>query len=148
MKPYLLLFDIDWTLCEMNDSATPYNHTGEDTPIHSTCVLLQAVIHSFQKMGTANNFRVGILTARKEKAYKEVTRKWFDYYFPEVFKYPFLEFHMQQGSVADKAHIFKERRLQELQEQFDIIWIIEDDENMVEVCRKLKVPLYLFHNNA
>ena len=44
---------------------------------------------------------------------------------------------MQEKSQADKNHIFKEEKLRELQKEYDIIAVIDDNPYLVPVCKKL-----------
>lgn len=126
-KPKCIIFDLDWTLCELWDSANPYNHDGEEISIpwmELIYELLEERIHCI------------ILTGRKRKEYWEVTEKWLEFYW-----IPYLELIMQEWSTAEKNHIYKEKELIKLQERYDIVAMFDDNTDLIPVCKKLWILL-------
>lgn len=82
------------------------------------------------------------MTGRKEKAYRDITWKWIEknlYYMP-------CKLVMQEGSQAKKNHIFKKEALQKLQEEYDIIALIDDNPDLIPVCKELKILLLQVHS--
>lgn len=53
---------------------------------------------------------------------------------------------MQEGSQAQKNHIFKKEALQKLQEEYDIIALIDDNPDLIPVCKELKILLLQVHS--
>lgn len=48
---------------------------------------------------------------------------------------------MQEGSMWEKNHIYKEKELIKLQEQYDIIAMFDDNQDLIPVCKRLWIPL-------
>lgn len=128
-KPKAIIFDLDWTLCELWDSANPYNHDGEELEIES-------MTHIYKHLHYLGwDIRV-IMTWRKKKDFWEVTREWL---MNNNFLYDRLI--MQEGSTAEKNHIFKSKELRKLQKQYEIIAMFDDNPDLIPVCKELWIPL-------
>ena len=127
MKRKAIVFDLDWTLCELWDSVNPYNHDGEEISIPWMELIYQSV---------EEHWNCIILTGRKRKDYGEVTKKWLD--FNEI---SYLELIMQEWSTAEKNHIYKEKELIKLQERYDIVAMFDDNCDLIPVCKKLGILL-------
>ena len=64
-KPKAIIFDLDWTLCELWDSANPYNHDGEELEIES-------MTHIYKHLHYLGwDIRV-IMTWRKRKTFEKL----------------------------------------------------------------------------
>ena len=132
MKPKAIILDLDGTLCELWDSANPYNHDGEEYVISE----MKYIVETFENTLT----KIIILTGRKMKDYWTVTEKWLresDIIYDELI--------MQEGSTAEKNHIYKEKELAKLQERYDIVAILDDNEDLIPVCKKLWILLLTVH---
>lgn len=44
---------------------------------------------------------------------------------------------MQPGSVAKKNHIWKEEKLLQLMEEYEIMALVDDNPDMQDVCKRL-----------
>lgn len=86
------------------------------------------------------NIHILILTGRKEK-YRAMTEKWL---YENAIEYDKLI--MQEKSMADKNHIYKEEKLLELQKEYDIRMVYDDNFKVGEVCARLKIP-FIFVTN-
>lgn len=53
---------------------------------------------------------------------------------------------MQMKSTADKNHVFKREQLQKIQERYDIIAVIDDNPELIDVCRDLSITLLQVHS--
>lgn len=133
MKPKAIVFDLDGTLCELWDSANPYNHDGEEYLIPN----MRYILESFSSYEDT----IIILTWRKRKEYWETTKKWLDDC--NVF---YDELIMQEWSTAEKNHIYKEKELIKLQERYDIVAMFDDNPDLIPVCAKLWILLLQVHN--
>lgn len=138
MKPKAIIFDLDWVLCELWDSANPYNHDGEEYVISDMKWIFDSFWCNYAFRSKQAN--IIILTGRKKKEYWEVTEKW-------LFDNEFIhsELIMQEWSQAEKNHIYKEKELIKLQERYDIVAMFDDNELLVPVCKKLWILLLQVH---
>lgn len=127
-KPKCIIFDLDWTLCELWDSSNPYNHDGEEYRIREMSIIYDEFLRWYNKLI--------ILTGRKRKEYGAVTEKWLEY---NDIKYE--ELIMQEWSTAESNHIYKEKELVKLQEQYDIVAMFDDNPDLIPVCKKLWILL-------
>ncbi len=131
-KPKCLVFDLDWVLCELWDSSNPYNHNGEEYVITE----MKYILESF----ASYEDEVIILTGRKRKDYWKITEKWLDdsdIYYDKLI--------MQEWSQGEKNHIYKEKELIKLQERYDIVAMVDDNPDLVPVCKKLGILLLQVH---
>lgn len=134
MKPEAIIFDLDGTLCTLSDSSNPYNHDGEEVIIPEMRFILQSLHLPFvDKI---------LLTGRKKKEYWYITEKWLE---DNGMAFDFDRIIMQEKSQADKNHVFKEEKLRELQKQYDIIAVFDDNPDLVPVCKKLWILLLQVH---
>lgn len=67
MTKSCVIFDLDGTLCELGDSANPYNHSGEE-------VIRPDIYEELVKEWYPLQVDIIILTGRKEKDYGAITR--------------------------------------------------------------------------
>ena len=123
MKPKAIVFDLDWTLCELKPESDRNNHTGNEEPIESIIYLAKSIMK-------IDNIKVLILTGRKEK-YLHETIHWL------VKQDIPAEIVMQTKSQADKNHVFKREQLKKMQEKYDILAVIDDNELVWDVCLEL-----------
>lgn len=49
---------------------------------------------------------------------------------------------MQEKSQADKNHIYKKEKLIELQKEYKIMMVYDDNPEVWKVCEELKIPFY------
>lgn len=133
IKPKCIVFDLDGTLCELWDSANPYNHDGKETTI-------QAMEYIYNKIDCFNGDCIIILTGRKQKEYERCTKEWL-----YTNKLNYDELIMQEWSTAEKNHIYKEKELVKLQERYDIVAMFDDNELLVPICKKLWILLLQIH---
>ena len=126
-KEPCIIVDLDGTLCELTDD--PYNHTWEEKPIYS-------MIHTLEREWYPLNIDIFILTGRKEK-YRAMTEKWL---FENAIEYD--KIIMQEKSMADKNHVYKEEKLLEIKKKYDIRMVYDDNFKVWEVCARLKIPFY------
>ena len=133
MKPKCIVFDLDGTLCELWDSANPYNHDGEEYRIRE-----MSIIHDMLNLWWGSY--IIILTGRKLKEYWHITAQWLwenEIYYDELI--------MQEWSTAEKNHIYKEKELIKLQERYDIVAMFDDNDLLVPICKKLWILLLQVH---
>ena len=133
MKPKAIVFDLDGTLCTLSDSTNPYNHDGEEVIIPEMVYILWLLRSPADKI---------LLTGRKKKEYWYITEKWLK---DNDMAFAFDMIIMQEKSQADKNHIFKEEKLRELQKEYDIIAVFDDNPDLVPVCKKLWILLLQVH---
>jgi len=131
-KPKCIVFDLDWTLCELWDSANPYNHDGEE-------YVISEMDNIMRNLYMYNDATI-ILTGRKRKDYWKVTEKWL---FDNEILYDYLI--MQGWSQWEKNHIYKEKELVKLQERYDIVAMFDDNELLFPVCKRLWILLLQVH---
>ena len=132
-KPQCIVFDLDWTLCELWDSSNPYNHNGEEYVIWE----MYYIFESFESICDLDRI---ILTGRKRKDYWKITEKWLSdnsIYYSELI--------MQEWSQGEKNHIYKEKELVKLQERYDIVAMVDDNCDLIPVCKKLGILLLQIH---
>ncbi len=132
-KAKCIIFDLDWVLCELWDSANPYNHDGEE-------YVISEMKYIFDKISYFEKNNIMILTWRKKKEYWDTTEKWLS---DNWIDYDRLI--MQEWSTAEKNHIYKEKELIKLQERYDIIAMFDDNEDLIPVCKKLWILLLQVH---
>lgn len=126
MKPRAIIFDLDWTLCELSDSSNPYNHDWEE-----------AIIPEMYQIWVWVRFTCDtriILTGRKRKDFWEITEKWL-----EKNWFCYTELIMQEWSTAQKNHIYKREKLIELKEKYEILALVDDNPDMIPVCKELGI---------
>lgn len=131
-KPKCLVFDLDWVLCELWDSSNPYNHNGEE-------LIIQGMYTIWVWVKFTCDTRI-ILTGRKRKDYWKITEKWLSdnsIYYSELI--------MQEWSQGEKNHIYKEKELVKLQERYDIVAMVDDNPDLIPVCKKLGILLLQVH---
>lgn len=134
MKSKAIIFDLDGTLCELWDSANPYNHDGEEYLIPN----MRYILESFSSYKDT----IIILTWRKRKEYERVTVEWL---MDNDVTYDYLI--MQEWSTAEKNHIYKEKELVKLQERYNIVAIFDDNPDLIPVCKRLWILLLQVHNS-
>lgn len=131
-KPKCLVFDLDWVLCELWDSSNPYNHDGEE-------YVISEMENIMRNLYMYNDCTI-ILTGRKEKDFKNVTVKWLSN--NEIL---YDRLIMQEWSQGEKNHIYKEKELVKLQERYDIVAMVDDNPDLIPVCKKLGILLLQVH---
>ena len=70
------------------------------------------------------DIHIFILTGRKEK-YRDLTERWL--YNNDIM---YDKLVMQEKSMADKNHIYKEEKLLEIQKKYDIRMVYDDNPNV------------------
>jgi len=83
--------------------------------------------------------RVIVLTWRKRRDHEKSTKDWLN------MNLLYDKLIMQEGWVAEKNHVYKEKELIKLQEEYEIVAMFDDNENLIPVCKRLWIPL--FHVN-
>ena len=144
MKPFLFLFDVDWTLCSLYD-VRPKAYTSDEEPIFSNVLLLRSL---YNTTGESSDVHIWILTARKKSVHYDHTLSFLK---KNISPYVDIDerFHiyMEEDSLARTNHVFKKEKLKKLQEDYTVLWLIDDNENLVDVCKELNIPFYLFNEN-
>lgn len=133
-KPKCIIFDLDGTLCELWDSANPYNHDWEEISIPEMSFIFQALSYFDDEV------KIIVMTWRKRIEHYETTELWLDrnFIFPD-------ELIMQEWSTAEKNHIYKEKELIKLQERYEIVAMFDDNPDLIPVCNKLWILLLTVH---
>ena len=131
MKPKAIVFDLDWTLCEMKPDSELNNHTGDEKSIEQIVYLAQSLLQ-------LDHIKVIVMTGRKSK-YLLITISWLERHWIPV------EIIMQTKWTADKTHIYKEKELVKLQERYDIVAMVDDNCGLIPVCKKLGILLLQIH---
>lgn len=126
----ILVVDLDGTLCHLKPDSDRNNHTGQEKPIENMVYLIQQLIWT--------DIKVIIMTGRKYK-YFDITVQWL------VSHWILVEIIMQTKWQADKNHIFKEEQLRKIQENHEIIAMIDDNCDLIPVCKKLNILLLTVH---
>lgn len=131
MKQSVYVFDFDGTLADLG-TRSPYSYadTGEDDPITETIHLLNTIIPIY---------KIIILTGRKEK-WRNITIEWLKKYVPE---FDTTNLIMQESDPAEKNHIFKEKKLRELCNTYNIMGVFDDNPDIEAVCKRLGIRFYL-----
>lgn len=125
-----VVFDLDGTLCVLWDTANPYNHDWEEQ-------INYPIYEELEKEWAMLPVTIIILTWRKRKEYWEITEKWL-----QDNDIPYDILIMQEKSQADKNHIFKKEKLLELQKEYKIMMMYDDNPDVGEVCRELWISFY------
>lgn len=131
MKPKAIVFDLDWTLCEMKPDSERNNHTGDEKSIEQIVYLAQSLLQ-------LDHIKVIVMTGRKSK-YLLITISWLERHWIPV------EIIMQTKWTAEKNHIYKEKELVKLQERYDIVAMVDDNPDLIPVCKKLGILLLQVH---
>jgi len=129
-KKDIIIFDLDWTLCELKPPEFANSHTWEEVVIESMKRLYELYWRIIIK-------RV-ILTWRKRKEFWVITEKWLDDNW--IF---YHELIMQEGSIWEKNHLFKEKELTRLREEYNIVWVFDDNPHLIPICSRLGIPLFI-----
>lgn len=129
-KSKCVVFDLDWTLCELWSSANPYNHDWEEIAIPEMEFMFQALWYFDEEV------EMFVLTGRKYKEYWKTTQLWLDknHMFPKCI-------FMQNWNTWEKNHIFKKKKLEEIQEEYNILFMVDDNPDMIQVCKELWITL-------
>lgn len=133
-KRKAIVVDLDWTLCELWDSSNPYNHDWEEIIIPWMCTMINSMY--------IYNQDTIILTGRKKNEYQSVTVKWLS---DNGILHDRLI--MQEWNTAEKNHVFKKKKLEELKEQYDILFVVDDNPDMIPVCKELWITLLAVHTS-
>lgn len=125
-----VIFDLDWTLCELWESTTPYNHSWEEILNDN---MLEEIIDEWLPL----HVDIIILTWRKHSDHHQTTVEWL-----EKNKVPYDYLIMCKDWKPEENHIFKKRALRVLSQMYDIRMVYDDNHLVGEVCKKLKIPFY------
>ena len=125
-----VIFDLDWTLCELWDSPNPYNHEWTET-------IRVDIYKELMKIVDKHYIDIIILTGRKRNEYWEITERWLS-----ENDIPYNLLIMQEWNTAEKNEIYKEKELIKLKENYNIIMMYDDNPKVWEVCEKLWIPFY------
>ena len=129
MKESCVIFDLDGTLCELKLEHNKNIHTWYELPIINMLDKLESEWYML-------DVNIYILTGRKEK-HRYITIAWLEKY---NIKYEYLI--MQDWNTAQKNHIFKEEKLKEILKEKNIRMVYDDNPEVGEVCKRLKIPFY------
>lgn len=130
MNKPCVIFDLDGTLCELQESTTPYAHSGEEQPVYH---ILEELIDEWTPLFVD----IIILTGRKYSDHYQATTDWL-----EKYEIPYDHLIMCKDSQPEENHIFKKRTLRVLSQIYDIRMVYDDNPEVEKVCRKLKIPFY------
>lgn len=126
-KQRAILVDLDWTLCQLKPHEDCHNHTWKE-------LVIEDMREELEKEWYMLDVDIIILTWRKER-FREITEKWFienQIWYDRII--------MQQGSIWEKNHIYKEKVILELIEEYDILMMYDDNHIVWDICRNLKIP--------
>lgn len=118
-----VVFDLDGTLCEPSQFWRPEDY-GTETIIPK----MRKTLNSYR----LSDVRIIILTWRKSDKNRITTQLWLNY---NLIMYDRL--YMQEGSTAVAWHLFKKEVLNKLKDEFDIVWVYDDDIEVWRVCEEL-----------
>ena len=122
-----IVFDLDWTLCK--ESATrPEEYTGSEEAID--CMYSLYLWYS--------GYSRIIITGRKER-HRATTELWL-----KNNAYQFDTLIMNDDGVGKKNHILKREKLIELQKEYDIELMIDNNPDIAPVCAELGINFMLF----
>ncbi len=122
-KKSCIICDIDGTIAE-NTGRSPYDMTRvlEDIPI-------EVIVDLVKTLG--KTYTIIMCTGRSEDA-KESTERWLQDY-----KIPFHEVHYRPYKNNEKDFIIKERMWKKISEDFNILFMLDDRNQVVNHARKL-----------
>ena len=118
-----VVFDLDGTLCESSQFWRPEDY-GTETIIPK----MRNTLNSYR----LSDVRIIILTWRKSDHNRITTQLWLNH---NHIMYDRL--YMQEGSTAVAGHLFKKEVLNKLKDEFDIVWVYDDDIEVWRVCKEL-----------
>lgn len=127
MKQKAIVVDLDWTLCELKEFDERHSHKWDEK-------LIDSMYEELDKEWFPLDVDIIILTWRKGK-FREITKSWLidnGVWFDTLI--------MQEGSTAKKNEVFKEEKLKELMEVYDIQMVYDDNHKVWEVCKRLGLP--------
>lgn len=127
----LLIVDIDGTLCHLKPDSERNKHTGNEKPIENMVYLISSML-------LLDHIKVIVMTGRKDKFF-DITVDWL------VSQWLPVEVIMQKKWKAGKNHIFKKEQLQKLQEKHEILAVIDDNPDMIPVCKELWITMLQVH---
>ena len=140
-KPKAFIFDLDFTLCHPVNR-WPYDSGADDEIITSTYFLLIWLNAYRRKIPKFMGCNIIILSWRKEKDHLDESAKWLD---DQYLLYDKLI--LNDTSPCQPGHIFKKAKLIELQKEYNILGVVDDDEDVIAVCKELWIPSFLFSYN-
>ncbi len=124
-----VVFDIDWTVCELEQSTKPYCHTLEEIRIEKN--------YDKYRYYKTMWYWIIFLTWRKYNDYHDITVKWLS---ENWFEYDWLI--MNKDWQPEENHIFKKRALRIIMQLYNINIVLDDNPLVWEVCKKLKIQFY------
>lgn len=128
--PICSVYDIDWTLAfidwDLDWDGPRVKYTG-DEPVNTD-------VYAHLQEAMKRNHIIIILTGRKRKDYGNITYDWLkdhEIYYDELI--------MQEGSIAQKNHMFKDSALKEIKKRYHIYSVIDDNPKVHNVCKTLGI---------
>ena len=118
-----VVFDLDGTLCESSQFWRP-----EDYGTETVAIKMRNTLNSYR----LSDVRIIILTWRKSDKHRITTQLWLNHNY-----IIYDRLYMQEASTAVAWHIFKQEVLNKLKDEFDIVWVYDDDLEVWRVCEDL-----------
>ena len=157
-KPYCYIFDLDNTLVDMNGRSPYDNNLSGDTPILSVLQIINMIdiwcddswpfdIHSSQR-----SIEIILLSWRKKLDFEKATRNWLDFnWFKRESGSNYIAYDRLILNDTDPCvswPVFKAGKLIQLKEEYNILWVFDDDEKVMDICKLLWIPSFQFSLNT
>jgi len=128
-KPKAVIFDIDGTLAKMNDRG-PYDwkRVGEDSPNKPVCEALDVYRHA--------GYKIIIFTGR-DGICELATKVWLSRHYID-----YDHFFMRPEGNTEKDAVIKKRMFDEIKDDFQIVGVYDDRDQVVEMWRDLGLTCF------
>jgi predicted kinase len=144
MKPKCIIFDIDGTLANLNhrrhfvanknkDWNSFFAGINEDKPIEQTL----AIFKQFQSWEDGETpYKILIVSGRPDN-YQDETTNWLNSYFCWVGeKFSDAKLYMRKAGDYRPDYIIKEEILKEIQKEYEVFFVVDDRQSVVDMWRK------------
>lgn len=128
------IFDLDNTLVNMNGRSPYDNDLSGDT---------ENIPATFLFRNLNSDLDLIILSWRKESSFLVPTKEWLA---DHDLHYDLIE--LNDTNPCLPGPLFKYQKLKELMIQYDILWVFDDDQNVIDICKQLWIPSFHFSINT